>query len=78
MLTGLMVIEPFGWPVVGGMSPPMITTDVVLAVVQLRTTGLPANDEFGGLAVNDRICTVPTTTVTLAWIIPAPLVAVSV
>ena len=69
---------PFGWPVVGGISPPMITTEVAFAVVQLNTTGEPAADELGGLAVNDRICTVPTVTVALAWICPAPLVAVKV
>ena len=78
MLTGLIVMLPFGWPVVGGMSPPMMTTEVALAVVQLSTTGEPAEVEFGGFAVNDRICTWPTVTVALAWIWPAPLVAVKV
>ena len=72
-----MVTEPLGCSVCGAKSPPMMTTCVAFAVCQLRTTGAPAAAEFGGFAVNDRIWTVPTMTVTLPWICPAPFVAVA-
>lgn len=66
MLIGLIVTDPLMGNVCGAKSPPMITTCVAFAVCQLRTTGLPAAVDVVGLAVNDRICTVPTITVASA------------
>jgi hypothetical protein len=68
----LTATDPEGTPV------PVITTDVAFWVVQDNTTGEPDTGENAGLELNDRICTPPTDTVTLAWVGPAALVAVKV
>ena len=61
------------WP----LSPnPVITTEVAPCVVQLKTTGLPADVENSGVCEKVRILTGPTVNVAVAVTEPVPLKAV--
>ena len=75
---GCEVKLPLAGKFVGEMSLPTRTTDVAFSVVQLRVTALPDAGEKIGSEVKDRILTLPTLTVVLAWIWPVALVAVNV
>jgi len=55
-----------------------MTVDVAFSVCHANVTGEPETVEKTGSDVNDRMRTAPTFTVTLAWIWPLALVAVSV
>src|SRR2546421_11385223 len=75
---GFTTSEPLAGRDAGASSLPTITTEAAFSVFHARVTGAPAASEVTGSDVNDRIRTWPTFTVTLAWIWPLALVAVSV
>src|SRR5450432_4021408 len=60
------------------MSPRTITMVEAFAVAHCRVTVVLWSGTKAGVAVKDRICTVPTLTVALPWIWPVALVAVRV